>query len=92
LDQVKQVMRVKHYALRTEECYTQWIKRFILFHGKRHPRDMGATWRGWSCPTRWIGSIRTPLASWAGSSCSRRGSYRADLSIEEMREAAARLG
>jgi len=42
LDQVKQVMRVKHYALRTEECYTQWIKRFILFHGKRHPRDMGA--------------------------------------------------
>jgi hypothetical protein len=42
LDQVKQVMRLKHYALRTEECYTQWIKRFILFHGKRHPRDMGA--------------------------------------------------
>ena len=42
LDQVKQVMRVKHYALRTEECYAQWIKRFILFHGKRHPRDMGA--------------------------------------------------
>ena len=42
LDQVKQVMRVKHYALRTEECYTQWIKRFILFHNKRHPRDMGA--------------------------------------------------
>lgn len=42
LDQVKQVMRVKHYALRTEECYTQWIKRFVLFHGKRHPRDMGA--------------------------------------------------
>ena len=42
LDQVKQVMRVRHYALRTEECYAQWIKRFILFHGKRHPRDMGA--------------------------------------------------
>lgn len=43
LDQVKQAMRVKHYALRTEECYTQWIRRYILFHGKRHPRDMGAT-------------------------------------------------
>ena len=42
LDQVKQVMRVKHYALRTEQCYTQWIRRFILFHGRRHPRDMGA--------------------------------------------------
>ena len=40
LDQVKQVMRLKHYALRTEECYTQWIRRFIRFHGKRHPRDM----------------------------------------------------
>ncbi|MCI0638775.1 MAG: site-specific integrase, partial [Gemmataceae bacterium] len=42
LDQVKQVLRVKHYALRTEECYVQWIKRFILFNGTRHPRDMGA--------------------------------------------------
>lgn len=42
LDQVRQVLRVKHYALRTEECYTQWITRFILFHGKRHPRDMGS--------------------------------------------------
>jgi integron integrase len=42
LDQVMQVMRVKHYARTTEECYVQWIRRFILFHGKRHPRDMGA--------------------------------------------------
>lgn len=42
LDQVKQVMRLKHYSLRTEECYVQWIKRFILFNGTRHPRDMGA--------------------------------------------------
>src|SRR6202140_433389 len=42
LDQVKQVMRLKHYALSTEQCYTQWIRRFILFHNKRHPRDMGA--------------------------------------------------
>jgi hypothetical protein len=42
LDQVRQLMRVRHYALRTEGCYVQWITRFILFHGKRHPRDMGA--------------------------------------------------
>jgi hypothetical protein len=42
LDQVRQVLRVGHYALRTERCYLQWITRFILFHGKRHPRDMGA--------------------------------------------------
>jgi hypothetical protein len=42
LDQVKQVMRVKHYSIRTEESYAQWIKRYICFHGKRHPRNMGA--------------------------------------------------
>jgi integron integrase len=42
LDQVRQVMRLKHYAMTTEDSYTQWIRRFILFHGKRHPRTMGA--------------------------------------------------
>ncbi len=42
LDQVREVIRVKHYSIRTEEVYVQWIKRFILFHGKRHPREMGA--------------------------------------------------
>ena len=41
-EQVREVMRFKHYALRTEESYWQWIRRFILFHGKRHPREMGA--------------------------------------------------
>jgi hypothetical protein len=41
-DQVRDRLRVKHYSLRTEQTYLQWIKRFILFHGKRHPRDMGA--------------------------------------------------
>src|SRR3982750_2779651 len=42
LDQVREVLRVKHYALRTEEVYVLWIKRFIFFHQKRHPREMGA--------------------------------------------------
>jgi integron integrase len=42
LDQVRQILRLRHYALRTEECYLQWITRFILFHHKRHPRDMNA--------------------------------------------------
>lgn len=42
LDQVRGVLRVKHYSIRTEESYIQWIKRFIYFHQKRHPRDMGA--------------------------------------------------
>ena len=41
LDQVRDRIRVKHYSIRTETQYVQWIKRYILFHGKRHPRDMG---------------------------------------------------
>ncbi len=41
LDQVSEVMRFKHHSLRTEQAYRQWIKRFIFFHGKRHPKDMG---------------------------------------------------
>ncbi|MDP1770643.1 MAG: integron integrase [Methylobacter sp.] len=42
LDQVRDRIRVKHYSIRTETQYVQWIKRFILFHGKRHPQEMGA--------------------------------------------------
>ncbi len=40
LDQVRDTLRVKHYAYRTEESYVQWIRRYILFHNKRHPKDM----------------------------------------------------
>ena len=40
LDQVRQVLRTKHYSLRTEDAYVDWIKRFILFHDKRHPQEM----------------------------------------------------
>lgn len=42
LDQVRARIRVKHYSIRTEDQYVFWIKRFILFHGKRHPRELGA--------------------------------------------------
>ena len=42
LDQVRAKLRVAHYAKRTEGSYIDWIKRYILFHGKRHPREMGA--------------------------------------------------
>lgn len=42
LDQVRACCRVRHYSLRTEKAYVHWIRRFILFHGKRHPREMGA--------------------------------------------------
>lgn len=41
LDQVRSVMRTAHYSHRTEESYCDWIRRFILFHAKRHPREMG---------------------------------------------------
>ena len=43
LDQVRDAIRVRHYSIRTEEAYIQWIKRYIFFHKKQHPRDMGET-------------------------------------------------
>lgn len=42
LDQVRDCLRVKHYSYRTEQAYIDWIKRFIVFHDKRHPLEMGA--------------------------------------------------
>jgi integron integrase len=41
LDQVRSAIRRRHYSNRTEQAYTHWIKRFIYFHGVRHPREMG---------------------------------------------------
>ena len=41
IDQVRNVLRVHHYSVRTEDNYIQWIKRYIFFHNKRHPREMG---------------------------------------------------
>jgi integron integrase len=41
LDRVRWHLRVKHYSIRTEQAYVDWIRRFILFHGKRHPDIMG---------------------------------------------------
>jgi len=42
LDQVRAQLRVRHYSLRTEDAYIQWIRRYIFFHEKRHPAEMGA--------------------------------------------------
>lgn len=42
LDRMRSAIRTKHYSLRTEQTYLHWAKRFILFHHKRHPADMGA--------------------------------------------------
>ena len=42
LDRLRNAIRTVHYSRRTEEAYVAWVRRFILFHGKRHPADMGA--------------------------------------------------
>jgi len=41
LDQVRDVIRRKHFSIRTEQAYVDWIRRFILFHNKQHPAEMG---------------------------------------------------
>ena len=41
LEQVRGVIRARHYSLRTEESYVRWMRRFLLFHGTRHPCEMG---------------------------------------------------
>ncbi|WP_435102390.1 phage integrase N-terminal SAM-like domain-containing protein [Arhodomonas sp. AD133] len=41
LDRVRSAIQVRHYSIRTEEAYVTWIRRFILYHDKRHPQDMG---------------------------------------------------
>jgi integron integrase len=41
LDRVREVLRTRHYSLRTERAYVGWIRRFLVFHGSRHPREMG---------------------------------------------------
>jgi len=42
LDQMRLILRLKHLSIRTEQAYINWAKRFIVFHDKRHPKDMGA--------------------------------------------------
>ena len=42
LDQLRTAIRVRHYSPRTEEAYSGWVRRFILFHKKRHPATMGS--------------------------------------------------
>jgi len=42
LDRMRQAIRVRHFAIRTEQTYVDWARRYILFHGKRHPQTMGA--------------------------------------------------
>ena len=41
LDQVRETIRLQHYSRKTKKTYVSWIQRFILFHGKKHPQQMG---------------------------------------------------
>ena len=41
LDDMRRVLRTRHYSIRTEQAYLHWVKRFIRFHNKRHPAQMG---------------------------------------------------
>ena len=41
IDQFRQRIRVRHYRVRTERSYLEWIRRYIVFHGRRHPRHLG---------------------------------------------------
>ena len=54
LDQVREAIRLKHYSYRTEQTYVQWIVRYILFHNKRHPKDMGVPEIDWTTMTRML--------------------------------------
>ncbi|MGL5083730.1 MAG: phage integrase N-terminal SAM-like domain-containing protein [Microcoleaceae cyanobacterium] len=42
LEQVRDVIRLKHYSYRTEQIYVYWVRRYILFHQIRHPQEMGS--------------------------------------------------
>ncbi len=61
LDQVRAQLRLRHYSPRTEAAYVQWIRRFILFHGKKHPLTLG---------TRHVAVFLTHLATQEGVSAS----------------------
>lgn len=61
LDQVRDKVRTLHYSPRTEDAYIGWIKRYIYFHGKRHPKDLGAAE---------VGAFLTGLATQRGVSAS----------------------
>ena len=41
LDQLRAAIRARHYSRRTEEAYIRWVRQYIVFSGKRHPREMG---------------------------------------------------
>jgi integron integrase len=61
LDRVRQTIRAKHYSRRTESAYVDWIRRYVLFHRKRHPSEMGA--REITAFLTWLATDRCVSAS-----------------------------
>ena len=64
LDQVRDVIQRLHYSIRTEQTYVDWIRRFIVFHRKRHPKEMGAPeveafLTSWPSRARWPRRLST---------------------------------
>jgi integrase len=81
LDQVRQTARLKHFSLRTERAYTQWVYRFVVHHGKRHPREMGA--REIQAFLTWLAVERNVAASTQNQAlCALLFLYREVLGIE----------
>jgi hypothetical protein len=62
LDQVVAKIRFKHYSRRTEQSYAHWIKRFILFHGKRHPKEMACQRHSFNVQLAFI-KMHSPVAA-----------------------------
>ncbi|MDO9190313.1 MAG: phage integrase N-terminal SAM-like domain-containing protein [Sulfurimicrobium sp.] len=77
LDQVRGKIRLKHYSIRTEQAYLDWIKRFILHFDKRHPAEMGA--REVEIFLTWLAVDRRDDLRCAGSVLSRNTSQVIDV-------------
>lgn len=78
LDRIRMAIRARHYSIRTEEAYVMWARRYILFHGKKHPSAMGAeeinaflthlpVERNVSASTRGAGAERAPVSLQGGA-------------------------
>ena len=90
LDQLREVMRVKHYSLRTERSYRDRVRRFVKFHGMRGREDLECCGRaGWGCGVRWtiansqsqIANSQGPIANSQGPR-RRQSAERGTLSVE----------
>lgn len=60
LDQVRNIIRLRHYSIRTKESYTRWIRYFIRYHNLCHPRDMGGE------EIKWCSVMRKPRLFYPG--------------------------